>query len=286
MNNNNNNNNSIELPVLAKGFVKLVDKMGDDASIVQAARVSYGAGTKTVRDDTKLIRFLMKHEHMTPFEMVQFKFHVKLPIFVARQWMRHRTGSYNEISARYSIIPNDYHTPELQKQSETNKQASTAVDDADDARKAFGFYDKVKVACERSFQAYEEFLRVGVSREVARGVLPVLTYTEFYWSVNLRNLLHFIHLRIKSNAQQEIREYAKAISEILKLIVPISYKAFEDYSLNSKTLSHQDLLILKHLLHKYKVPFPDRDLLISDGVISDEYSIREWQELTVFPQNG
>ncbi len=213
--------------VLDKGFVKTVDVMGDDSAIVQAARVSYSKGTKTKREDDKLIHFLLKNKHWTPFEMVVFKFHVKLPIFVARQWMRHRAGTYNEISARYSEMKDEFYIPELDRmqiQSKTNKQGS--CDGLKEIEKKVG-RDTIINVCNDAFTEYESLLRLGVSRELARIVLPVNLYTEFYWKVDLRNLFNFISLRSDNHAQYEIRQYSDKILELIKNYVPISYEAYQ-----------------------------------------------------------
>jgi len=218
----------LEFKVLGHGFIKLVDRMGNDASIVQSARVSYGEGTKTKRTDEKLIEYLWKNKHGTPFEMVVFKFHVKLPIFIARQWMRHRAATFNEISARYSKMKDCFYVPELnriQGQSETNKQGSS--EELSNVNKTLAYNIFLK-ASENAFNDYKELLNLGVSRELARTVLSTSIYTEFYWKVDLRNLLSFISLRSDSHAQFEIREYSDAIFKIIKDIVPITCKAYTD----------------------------------------------------------
>jgi thymidylate synthase (FAD) len=215
-----------EIEVLDKGFVKLVDHMGDDNSIVQSARVSYSKGTKTVREDNKLINYLLTNKHWTPFEMVVFKFHVKLPIFVARQWMRHRAGTFNEISARYSEMEQCFYIPELdrmQKQSTVNKQGS-----GEDLNQLFKSIcrEAIITNSKESFDTYDALLDIGLSRELARIVLPVNLYTEFYWKVDLRNLFNFISLRSDSHAQFEITEYSNTILKIISDIVPVSTKSF------------------------------------------------------------
>ncbi|NVM36889.1 MAG: FAD-dependent thymidylate synthase [Candidatus Lokiarchaeota archaeon] len=212
--------------VLNKGFVKLVDKMGDDSSIVQAARVSYSKGTKTKREDDKLIHYLLKNHHWTPFEMVVFKFHVKLPIFIARQWMRHRAGTFNEISARYSEMEECFYIPELeriQSQSITNKQGSDGELELSKRKVAYCSFIEVS---EFAFKEYQKLLDLGVSRELSRMSLPVNIFTEFYWKVDLRNLFNFLTLRNDSHAQFEIREYSKAILDIISEIVPVAYEAY------------------------------------------------------------
>jgi len=207
------------IPVLDKGFVKVVDYMGDEASIVQAARVSYGGGTKTVREDTALIKYLFDHAHMTPFEMNELKLHIKCPIFIARQWMRHRTFSYNEVSARYSVVKDNecYIPSNFYRQSKTNKQASDqplSTGEAETCKNLMGYIT------EDAFITYNCLLAQGVSRETARMVLPVCTYTEFYCKGNLRNWLHFLGLRTGKGAQSEMQQYAQAIVEIVKEWLP------------------------------------------------------------------
>ena len=210
--------------------VRLVDAMGNDAAIVQAARISYGDGTKTVSEDRALIRFLMRHRHTTPFEMVAFKFHLRMPIFVARQWLRHRTASVNEYSARYSIVPDDF-----RKQSGMNKQCSDGEFENEELRK------RMNVSCEEAFRLYDDLLDAGCSRELARSHLPQSTYTEFYWTINLHNLLHFLELRIDSHAQPEIQEYAKAVYELIKPVLPLTVEAFEDFRLSKMYLSRLEI---------------------------------------------
>jgi thymidylate synthase (FAD) len=209
-----------------------------DAAIVQAARVSYGAGTKSVSDDRALIRYLMRHKHTTPFEMVEFKFHIRAPIFVARQWLRHRTASVNELSARYSIVPDEYFMPdELRKQSVARGQGG---------EEPFGeggpnLTAKQKASCDLAFHVYEELIAKGVSRELARTHLPQSTFTEFYWKINLHNLLHFLELRIEDHAQKEIRDLAKQVYETIKPLCPLTCEAFEDFRLGSMTLSRLEI---------------------------------------------
>jgi thymidylate synthase (FAD) len=216
--------------------VRLIECMGDDSSIVQAARVSYGKGTKTPSDDRALIRYLMRHKHTTPFEMVEFKFRIKCPIFIARQLMRHRTASINEISARYSIIENDYYIPSpFRTQSSTNKQGSEEpLEDLD-------VTSRYIQTCESAFNTYKLMLEKGVSRELARCVLPQSTYTEFYWKINLHNLLHFLKLRMDSHAQLEIRDVANYIYTLIKEKVPITAEAFEDYIVGAITFHKPDI---------------------------------------------
>ena len=244
------------VPVLDHGFVGLVDHMGSDNAIVQAARVSYGAGTKQVQDDRNLIRYLMRHEHTTPFEMCEVKFHIKLPIFVMRQLVRHRTASMNEYSARYSVLTDEFYIPEfeqIQKQSTTNKQGR------EDS--AWGFDEKrsVQHAFQRSFHnAFKEYKTLlgkdddGLARELARSVLPVGGYTELYWKANLKNFLHMARLRMDPHAQWEIREFAGAMYDLVKPLFPEACQAFEDYAVNSVKLSAGEYELVKSLISKEK----------------------------------
>ena len=217
--------------------IKLVDSMGSDSSIVQAARVSYAGGTKSVNDDRGLIRYLMRHRHNTPFEMVEFTFWVKCPIFVARQWLRHRTASVNEVSARYSILPDEFYLPEhLRFQSQNNKQGGEEEMTGDEL-----LILKQKASCDMAFHTYSELLSKGCSRELALSHLPVSTYTEFFWKMDLHNLFHFLSLRLDSHAQKEIRDLAQQVYDLIKPIVPISCEAFEDYVLGSVTLTRLEV---------------------------------------------
>lgn len=222
--------------------VRLVDSMPrgvseGDFAIVQAARVSYGPGTKSVSDDRALIRYLMRHRHTTPFEMVEFKFHIRAPIFVARQWLRHRTASVNELSARYSVVPDDYFLPdELRSQSTTRGQGGEEPYEGGEF-----LILKQKASCDLAFHTYEEMIQKGVSRELARTHLPQSTFTEFYWKINLHNLLHFLELRIEDHAQKEIRDLAKQVYECIKPMCPMTCEAFEDFRLGSITLSRLEM---------------------------------------------
>lgn len=232
----------MEIKVLDKGFVRLVDHMGSDSAIVQAARVSYGEGTKKVNEDVGLINYLMKHKHMSPFEMCELKFHIKLPIFVARQWIRHRTANVNEISGRYSELKEEYYMPShVYKQASKNKQGSS------DETIEEGEYwlDQVNTQCGASFGVYKAGLSLGVAREEARIGLPINTYTEWYWKIDLRNLLHFLRLRLDSHAQYEIREYAKAIKDIVKQLFPIAWQAFKEHEYYAVTFSRREMAYLK-----------------------------------------
>lgn len=235
------------IKVLDKGFVKLVDVMGDDSSIVQSARVSYGKGTKSVSQDEGLIRYLMRHLHTTPFEMVEFKFHCRMPIFVARQWIRHRTANVNEVSARYSEMPDWFYEPEAElctTQSAQNKQGGTGieVDGAAEVAKSFSAAQK---AC---YADYESYLAKDMRRELARVNLPVSLYTEWYWKIDLHNLFHFLALRLDAHAQYEIRVFAEAMGSLVKQAVPIAWKAFEDYRLESKRFSKLEMKLLTQML--------------------------------------
>ena len=221
--------------------VQLIDTMpveDIDSAIVQAARVSYGQGTKTPSEDQALIRYLMRHWHTTPFEMVEFKFRIKCPIFVARQHFRHRTASINELSARYSVVQDDYWIPkEFRRQSSVNKQGSEgAIDDP-----YMIMYSMYVETCENSFKTYKRLLELGVAREQARCVLPMSTMTEFYWKIDLHNLLHYLRLRLDSTAQQEIRELAEMIYKQMRIKCPVVAQAFEDFRLKSLTLTGPEL---------------------------------------------
>jgi len=233
------------IKVLDNGFVRLVDHMPQenlDSSIVQSARVSYGEGTKTSRGDTGLIRYLMRHWHTTPFEMVEFKFHIKMPIYIARQHMRHRTASINELSARYSVVPKDYYTPDvLRGQSTVNHQGSSG-----EASVSEEHVNDMKEHLEKSFEVYEHLLEDGCCREQARGNLPQSTYTEFYWKINLHNLMHYLQLRMDGHAQQEIRDYAEAIFNLVEPLVPITMKAFKDFRVNAMQLSGLEIEAIKN----------------------------------------
>jgi thymidylate synthase (FAD) len=240
---------------LDKGFVRLIDVMGDDAAIVQAARVSYGSGTKKVLEDRGLIRYLLRHAHTTPFEMVEFKFHVKLPIFVARQWIRHRTANVNEYSGRYSEMKDEFYTPnpnDIRPQSVLNKQGRSeeTLPDGIAEQAAIAF----KAGQDEAYAQYQEFLEQGIAREIARINLPVSNYTEWYWKIDLHNLFHFLRLRIDSHAQYEIRVFAEAIAELVKPFVPHAWEAFEDYVLNAHRMTAPELKVLKHLLESMEFP--------------------------------
>jgi thymidylate synthase (FAD) len=234
--------------VLAHGFVALVDYMGDDAAIVQAARVSYGRGTKSVRDDRGLIRYLLRHRHTTPFEMVELKFLVRLPIFVARQWIRHRTSSVNEYSARYSVVPDEFEVPapqEVRHQSLRNRQGrGKPLDGAVVER----FRSDLERVAEDAYAVYTRALEAGVARETARLVLPVAYYTQWYWKVNLWNLFHFLSLRLDLHAQEEIRLYAAELAQLGRLVCPVAFEAFDEFVLDGLTLGRREQQALRSLL--------------------------------------
>jgi len=239
-------------PVLDHGFVRVVDYMGDDAAICQAARVSYGRGTKSVSNDDGLIRYLMRHWHSTPFEMCEVKLHVKLPVFVARQWIRHRTANVNEYSARYSILDREFYIPDasnLAAQSAVNNQGRGEALTADEAARVL---DWLKSDASRAYDHYEAMIsqegQQGLARELARMNLPANIYTQWYWKVDLHNLFHFLRLRADAHAQYEIRVYADAICAIVADWVPAAYAAFADYRLGGATLSGKALDVLRRML--------------------------------------
>jgi thymidylate synthase (FAD) len=227
------------------GFVYLVDYEGDDNAIVQAARVSYGQGTKKVTDDRGLIRYLMRHTHTTPFEMVEFKFHCKMPIFVARQWIRHRMASVNEYSGRYSEMSDEFYMPDpviLKKQSTVNNQGRAGDLTLEQQQRVLSLLNQLY---KDQYGAYRELLDdVGLAKELARMGLSVANYTQWYWKIDLHNLLHFLRLRLDTHAQYEIRVFGEAMASIVKDTVPLAYEAFEDYKLNSFSLSRLEIEII------------------------------------------
>jgi thymidylate synthase (FAD) len=238
--------------VLDHGLVRVIDYMGDDSAIVQAARVSYGAGTKHVQNDEGLIRYLMRHWHSTPFEMCEIKLHVKLPVFVARQWIRHRTANVNEYSARYSILDREFYIPEpsqLAAQSVVNNQGRGEVLSGEESARVL---EMLKSDAARSYDHYTEMLsqdgQQGLARELARMNLPMNIYTQWYWKVDLHNLFHFLRLRADSHAQYEIRVYAEIIAQITKDWLPLAFAAFEDYRMGGVTLSGKAIAVLKRRL--------------------------------------
>ncbi|MGZ3216203.1 FAD-dependent thymidylate synthase [Paracoccus sp. T5] len=258
-------------PVLDHGLVRVIDYMGDDAAICQAARVSYGKGTKSVQNDEGLIRYLMRHWHSTPFEMCEVKFHVKLPVFVARQWIRHRTANVNEYSARYSILDREFYIPapeQLAAQSSQNNQGRGEVLQGAEAARVL---DLLREDAMRSYDNYEAMLsqegQQGLARELARMNLPANIYTQWYWKVNLHNLLHFLRLRADAHAQYEIRAYAEVMCDITRDWVPAAFNAFRDYRMNAVNLSAQAAAALKRRL--------------AGEVVTQETSgmgAREWRE--------
>jgi len=236
------------LPVLDHGFVRLVDYLGGDQRIVQAARVSYGEGTKSVREDKGLIHYLMRNLHTSPFEQVILTFHCKLPIFVARQWIRHRTARLNELSGRYSVMRDEFYVPDsarVQAQSEDNKQGSGASLPPDVAARVIRL---IMDGQERAFRDYKGLIDDEVARELARINLPLSLYTEWYWQIDLHNLFHFLRLRLDPHAQCEIREYARAMARCARAVAPMAYEAFEEYHLCAATLSRSELKLLRGML--------------------------------------
>ncbi|OYV51015.1 MAG: thymidylate synthase (FAD) [Acidocella sp. 20-58-15] len=259
------------IPVLDHGFIRVVDYMGDDAAVVQAARVSYGRGTRKTTEDEGLIRYLMRHYHSTPFEMCEIKYHIKLPIFVARQWIRHRTANVNEYSARYSILDKEFYIPapeNLAVQSANNRQGRGAVLEGDAAAEVLNI---LRRDAEQTYANYEDMLdetKYGLARELARMNLTLNTYTQWYWKTDLHNLFHFLRLRADAHAQYEIRVYAEAMLETVKAWVPLSFGAFSDYRLGAVTFSAKMLDILKRMLAGEQVDQPASGL-----------SKREWNEM-------
>ena len=269
----------LPIPVLDHGFVRVVDYMGDDGAIVQAARVSYGAGTKKKRDDAGLIKYLMRHRHTTPFEMCELKLHLKMPIFVARQHARHRAVSMNEVSGRYSILDREFYIPraeDLAKQSTANRQGRGEVLEREQAQRVL---ELLKEDAARAYSHYEQLLDespaengepggFGLARELARMDLPVNLYTQMYWKIDLHNLLHYLSLRADTHAQYEIRVYAQVMLEILKAWVPVTYEAFMDYRLGAASLSAKGLAVVQRMIRGEKVEQADSGM--SPG---------EWREL-------
>ena len=250
-----------EIKVLDHGFVRLVDYMGSDARIVQTARVSYGEGTKTLREDAGLIDYLLRHEHTSPFEHVIFEFHAKMPIFVARQWIRHRTARLNEISGRYSVIKDEFYVPDsssINFQNKDNKQGR-AVDDVPDNLK-----DKVISILSKDQEAvyknYEEMIDDDIARELARINLPLSTYTEWYWQMDLKNMFHFLKLRMDHHAQWEIQEYGRAMAKIVKAVCPLAYESFEKHMVNGARFSEHELNAIRLMLDGKENPLEGRKL--------------------------
>ena len=268
------------IPILDHGFIRVIDYMGDDSSIVQAARVSYGKGTKKVSTDSGLIKYLMRHWHSTPFEMCEIKYHVKLPIFIARQWIRHRTANVNEYSARYSILDKEFYLPEpnhLAAQSKNNRQGRGDILQGEQAKKVL---ELLKGDAERTYDNYEKMLNErydgsiidenqdGLARELARMNLTLGTYTQWYWKTDLLNLMNFLRLRADHHAQYEIRAYADAMLDTLKKWVPITFEAFLDYRVGGTEVSSKGKEVLKKLISGENID------LESSGL-----SKREWNEL-------
>lgn len=238
-----------EIKVLDKGFVRLVDYLGGDARIVQSARVSYGAGTKTVREDRGLINYLMRNDHTSPFEQVILTFHTKMPIFVARQWVRHRTARLNEISGRYSVMTDEFYVPdasEIRTQSEVNKQGRS--DDHVDPQQASEWLETLENDQREVYKHYEEMIEGGLARELARINLPLSLYTEWYWQIDLHNLFHFIHLRADAHAQYEIRVFAEALAQCARAVAPLAYEAFEEHRVHAVKLSRSECRALCAML--------------------------------------
>ena len=268
------------MPALDHGFVRVIDYMGNDSSIVQAARVSYGKGTKQVSNDTGLIKYLMRHWHSTPFEMCEIKFHIKLPIFIARQWIRHRTANVNEYSARYSILDKEFYLPQtknLATQSSSNRQGRGDVLEGKQAEEVLKI---LKEDAERTYENYENMLneryygstidlnKKGLARELARMNLTLNTYTQWYWKTDLLNLMNFLRLRVDIHAQYEIRVYADIMLDVLKKWVPITYEAFLDYRVGGTEVSSKGKVLLKKLINNEKISLEQSGL-----------SKREWNEL-------
>ena len=268
------------IPILDHGFVRVIDYMGDDTSIVQAARVSYGKGTKKVSTDSGLIKYLMRHWHSTPFEMCEIKYHIKLPIFIARQWIRHRTANVNEYSARYSILDKEFYLPSpehLAAQSKNNRQGRGKIIEGEQAKKVL---DLLKKDAEQTYDNYETMLNerydgsivdekeTGLARELARMNLTLNTYTQWYWKTDLLNLMNFLRLRVDLHAQYEIRAYADAMLDTLKKWVPITYEAFMDYRVGGTEVSAKGKLVLRKLIKNEKISMDQSGL-----------SKREWNEL-------
>ncbi len=261
------------LPVkcLDHGFVRAIDYFGNDEAIVQAARVSYGKGTRKSSEDRQLIRYLMRHRHTTPFEMCEIKFHVKLPIFVARQWIRHRTANVNEISGRYSVFTDEFYTPaaeNLARQSSNNKQGRGELLPAHEATEV---QELLASHATGAYALYEQLLSgPELARELARMTLPVSYYTEWYWKIDLHNLLHFLALRLDPHAQYEIRVYAEAMASLVKDWVPVAWEACEDYRLGAFNMSRQMMAAVSRMVAGEAV---ERE---STGL-----SKREWEELNI-----
>lgn len=235
-----------DVPVLDHGFVRLIDYLGGDSRVVEAARVSYGAGTKTVREDKGLINYLMRNLHTSPFEQCTLVFHIKLPLFVFAQMVRHRTAKLNSMSARYSVMADEFYAPDaanVRGQSDANKQVGEG--EVDGAEAIVAVFDEV---CAREYATYEDLLTRGVSREQARMVLPQNVYTQIYWKCDLHNLFHFLRLRLDWHAQQEIRAYAEAMAQAAQAVAPLCYEAFEEHQLYAQRFSRSEMAAIRKML--------------------------------------
>ena len=268
------------IPVLDHGFVRVIDYMGDDAAVVQAARVSYGTGTKKISDDAGLINYLLRHRHTTPFEMCEIKYHVKLPIFVARQWIRHRTANVNEYSARYSVLDREFYVPEedhLAAQSSSNRQGRGNILSGKEAKRVL---DILREDAQMTYDHYIEMLneseegniidvsKEGLARELARMNLTLSTYTQWYWKTDLHNLLNFLSLRVDTHAQYEIRVYADAMMETLRRWCPITFQSFSDHRVEGVTLSGKAIKVVRKLISGVHINQEESGM-----------SKREWREL-------
>ncbi|WP_296014857.1 FAD-dependent thymidylate synthase [uncultured Treponema sp.] len=250
-----------EFQVLDKGFVRMVDYYGSDSRIVQAARVSYGEGTKTVSQDGALIDYLLRHQHTSPFEQVVFTFHLKMPIFVARQWVRHRMGRMNEVSGRYSIMKDEFYVPEnscISKQSTNNKQGRGEVFEEQQAKE---FQAEFIEGQQKAYEVYKGMVEKGIAREIARINLPLALYTEFYWQMDLHNLFHFLKLRLDSHAQYEIRLYAEKILEIIKTVCPMAVNSFENTMEKAVSFNGEEMEALRKILDGEENPIQDEKKL-------------------------
>jgi thymidylate synthase (FAD) len=250
-----------EFPVLDKGFVRLVDYMGSDARIVQSARVSYGSGTKTVREDQGLINYLIKNLHTSPLEQVELTFHIKAPLFVVAQWVRHRMASINSMSARYSVMKDEFYLPtpeQIRSQSNKNKQVGEGILESEVAQKVF---EQITDDAAQAYSTYESLLEDSVCREQARMVLPQNLYTQFYWKQDLHNLFHFLRLRMDWHAQEEIRAYAKVMATMAQAVAPMAYAAFEEHILHAVRLSRKEAEVVRALLQKADANVLERSAL-------------------------
>ncbi len=268
-----------EIKVLDKGFVRLVDYMGGDERIVQSARVSYGSGTKSFRQDRGLIHYLLRNAHTSPFEQVQLTFHTKMPIFVARQWVRHRTARLNEISGRYSVMKDEFYLPDAEKvsfQSESNKQGRAGSLPFDEAMQVIRQMEEEQKAM---YAGYEAMLEKGVARELARANLPISLYTEWYWQIDLHNLFHFLRLRMDAHAQYEIRVFAEAMATCAKAVAPMAYEAFEEHILGSVSFSRAELIGLQAMLEGKPHGLEGRAVGVFEDKLAKMKSATEIEEL-------